>query len=102
MKPIKCLLILGCKKLLAEECMAADNDLMGIFHLSEAVSVSLRTLAVYRDEQLKHANGKLRIAQHCFLSIFYISPQAKSWLHPCSIPSAYKLTFYIYCITDFR
>ncbi|RVE45533.1 hypothetical protein evm_009798 [Chilo suppressalis] len=46
-------------KLLAEECLASGKEAECAFHISEAVSASLRTMAVYRDEQIKAANNKL-------------------------------------------
>ena len=45
----------GGRKLMAEECLADNDDVGCAFHLSEASSASLRTMAVYRDEQLKAA-----------------------------------------------
>ncbi|KAJ8713144.1 hypothetical protein PYW08_008448 [Mythimna loreyi] len=47
------------RKLMAEECLAVNDDVGCAFHLSEASSASLRTMAVYRDEQLKAAGSKL-------------------------------------------
>ncbi|KAH9641635.1 hypothetical protein HF086_009981 [Spodoptera exigua] len=47
------------RKLMAEECLASNDDIGCAFHLSEAASASLRTMAVYRDEQLKAAGNKL-------------------------------------------
>ncbi|XP_075984062.1 extra spindle pole bodies like 1, separase [Anticarsia gemmatalis] len=47
------------RKLMAEECLADSNDAACAFHLSEAASASLRTMAVYREEQLKAAGDKL-------------------------------------------
>ncbi|CAH1641316.1 unnamed protein product [Spodoptera littoralis] len=47
------------RKLMAEECLASNDDVGCAFHLSEAASASLRTMAVYRDEQLKAAGNKL-------------------------------------------
>ncbi|KAJ0172900.1 hypothetical protein K1T71_011076 [Dendrolimus kikuchii] len=47
------------RKLLAEECLSANDDNGCAFNLSEAVSATLRTLAVYRDEQLKAAGDGL-------------------------------------------
>ncbi|XP_049878893.1 uncharacterized protein LOC126375866 [Pectinophora gossypiella] len=47
------------RKLQAEECLAAGNQLECAFNLSESVSASLRTMAVYREEQLKANENKL-------------------------------------------
>ncbi|XP_063833365.1 uncharacterized protein LOC135082498 [Ostrinia nubilalis] len=47
------------RKLLAEECLAASKEAECAFHLSEAVSATLRTMAVYRDEQIKAAENKM-------------------------------------------
>ncbi|XP_047033307.1 separin [Helicoverpa zea] len=47
------------RKLMAEECLSDNDDVGCAFHLSEAASASLRTMAVYRDEQLKTAENKL-------------------------------------------
>uniref|UniRef100_A0A2H1W5J8 separase n=1 Tax=Spodoptera frugiperda TaxID=7108 RepID=A0A2H1W5J8_SPOFR len=47
------------RKIMAEECLASSDDVGCAFHLSEAASASLRTMAVYRDEQLKAAGNKL-------------------------------------------
>ncbi|PZC82604.1 hypothetical protein B5X24_HaOG210048 [Helicoverpa armigera] len=47
------------RKLMAEECLSDNDDAGCAFHLSEAASASLRTMAVYRDEQLKTAENKL-------------------------------------------
>ncbi|XP_072934655.1 separin [Epargyreus clarus] len=48
------------RKLIAEECFSGSNEIEGAFHLSEAVSASLRTLAVYRDEQLRSSGNKIQ------------------------------------------
>lgn len=50
-------LLTGSRKLYAEERLAENNEAECAFYLSEAVSASVRTLAVYRDEQIK-ASGK--------------------------------------------
>lgn len=42
---------------MAEECLVAGDESGCAFNLSEAVSASLRTMAVYREEQMK-AIGK--------------------------------------------
>ncbi|KAL0818068.1 hypothetical protein ABMA28_008604 [Loxostege sticticalis] len=47
------------KKLLAEEFLAANKETECAFHLSEAVSATLRTMAVYRDDQIKALGDKL-------------------------------------------
>ncbi|CAB3256831.1 unnamed protein product [Arctia plantaginis] len=47
------------RKLMAEECLADNDDIGCAFHLSEAASASLRTMAVYREEQLRSAENKL-------------------------------------------
>ncbi|CAG9103949.1 unnamed protein product [Plutella xylostella] len=49
------------RKLQAEECLKDNDDLTCAFHLSEAVSSSVRTLAAYRDEQIKIGNDKLHM-----------------------------------------
>ncbi|XP_073948672.1 extra spindle pole bodies like 1, separase isoform X2 [Choristoneura fumiferana] len=46
-------------KLMAEEYLAQEDDARCAFHLSEAVSASLRTMAMYRDDQLKCCENKL-------------------------------------------
>ncbi|KAG6457866.1 hypothetical protein O3G_MSEX010537 [Manduca sexta] len=48
------------RKLLAEESLASGDDAGCAFYLSEAMSATLRTMAVYRDEQQKLAQDKLR------------------------------------------
>lgn len=45
----------GGRKLLAEECFADGMETECAFHLSEAVASSVRTLAVYREEQLQNS-----------------------------------------------
>ncbi|XP_026740569.1 separin-like [Trichoplusia ni] len=47
------------RKLMAEECLAVNDDVGCAFHLSEASAASLRAMAVYRDEQSKSAADKL-------------------------------------------
>ncbi|XP_045539175.1 uncharacterized protein LOC106713033 [Papilio machaon] len=46
------------RKLYAEECLAENKEADCAFYLSEAVSASVRTLAVYRDEQIKASASK--------------------------------------------
>ncbi|CAG9791650.1 unnamed protein product [Diatraea saccharalis] len=48
------------RKLLADECLSASKEEECAFHMSEAISASLRTMAVYRDEQIKSASNKLQ------------------------------------------
>lgn len=45
----------GGRKLLGQECLADGLENECAFHFSESASPTLRTLAVYRDEQLKTA-----------------------------------------------
>ncbi|XP_053617499.1 uncharacterized protein Sse isoform X2 [Plodia interpunctella] len=47
------------RKLLGEECLSNGEELNCAFQFSEAVSATLRTMAVYREEQMKAANDKL-------------------------------------------
>ncbi|CAH0714013.1 unnamed protein product, partial [Brenthis ino] len=47
------------RKLLGEECLAEGKEKECAFHFSESASPTLRTLAVYREEQLKYAGDKL-------------------------------------------
>ncbi|XP_013145878.1 PREDICTED: separin [Papilio polytes] len=46
------------RKLYAEQRLAENNEAECAFYLSEAVSASVRTLAVYRDEQIKASASK--------------------------------------------
>ncbi|KPI95957.1 Separin [Papilio xuthus] len=46
------------RKLYAEEYLAENKEADCAFYLSEAVSASVRTLAVYRDEQIKASENK--------------------------------------------
>ncbi|XP_063368810.1 uncharacterized protein LOC134657186 [Cydia amplana] len=46
-------------KLMAEEFLMQNEDARCAFHLSEAVSASLRILALYRDDQMKGCENKL-------------------------------------------
>ncbi|CAG4968095.1 unnamed protein product [Parnassius apollo] len=48
------------RKLYAEECLGENNEADCAFYLSESVSASLRTLAVYRDEQLRTTGDKIQ------------------------------------------
>ncbi|KAJ2942982.1 hypothetical protein O0L34_g15173 [Tuta absoluta] len=53
------------RKLLAEECLSVNNDLETAFHLSESVCASLRTQAVYRNEQiLAYENKSHKFTSH--------------------------------------
>nr|XP_034827801.1 separin [Maniola hyperantus] len=47
------------KKLIAEECLADGLEKECAFHFTESVSSSVRTLAVYREEQIKNRGNKL-------------------------------------------
>lgn len=47
------------RKLMAEECLSSNDELGCAFHLSEAASAFLRTMLVYREEQLKFNENKL-------------------------------------------
>ncbi|XP_052739083.1 separin [Bicyclus anynana] len=47
------------RKLIAEECLADGMETECAFHFSESVASSVRTLAVYRDEQIKTTENKL-------------------------------------------
>ncbi|OWR47788.1 putative DNA double-strand break repair Rad50 ATPase [Danaus plexippus plexippus] len=47
------------RKLLGQECLADGLENECAFHFSESASPTLRTLAVYRDEQLKTADNRL-------------------------------------------
>lgn len=47
--------VLGGRKLLAEEYFVEGRESDCAFYLSESASPSLRTLAVYRDEQMLNA-----------------------------------------------
>ncbi|XP_060806658.1 uncharacterized protein LOC106133222 [Amyelois transitella] len=46
------------RKLLGEECLSNGDELGCAFQFSEAVSASLRTMAVYRDEQMRIAGNQ--------------------------------------------
>lgn len=45
----------GGRKLLAEECLANGDEEECAFHLSESVSFTVRTMTLYRDEQIRAA-----------------------------------------------
>ncbi|KAL4708912.1 hypothetical protein ACJJTC_010957 [Scirpophaga incertulas] len=47
------------RKLLAEECYIENNEAECAFHFSEAVSASLRNMALHRDDQIKVASNNL-------------------------------------------
>ncbi|XP_028026735.1 separin [Bombyx mandarina] len=48
------------RKLLAEQCLMDGDEAGCAFHFSESVFATLRTMAIYRDEQIKLANDNLR------------------------------------------
>ncbi|XP_041972055.1 separin [Aricia agestis] len=48
------------RKLIAEEFLSEGNEKACAFYLSETASSSVRTLAVYRDEQMQNAKNKMQ------------------------------------------
>ncbi|CAH2051711.1 unnamed protein product, partial [Iphiclides podalirius] len=67
------------RKLFAEECLADNKEADCAFYLSESVSATLRTLAVYRDEQLRVPTDKAqKIAHYLKPNDDIIKPKPKS------------------------